>query len=129
MNAVTMIRQGDICMVKVDIPPANLVRKPAKHKQCTVGYGEVSGHNHVVLDAEWLVAPETTDDDLRQFALGNRLNMPIFVVVDADTILSHQLDNGVPTTDHAPLALAAGTWQVIRQEEYVPGELRRAVID
>lgn len=115
MNAAQSIRQGDLLLVKIAKPPTNLERKPTKNGQCTIGYGEVTGHHHTIQDAEWLVAPETTMDDLHQFALGNT-TMPVFVVLDEPTTLTHQ--------EHAPIALGAGVWQVVRQREYFPGELR-----
>jgi hypothetical protein len=65
MNAV-QIRQGDILLVHVATLPVGLERKPTKNGKVTVGYGEVTGHTHTIQDAVWLVAPETTMDDLHQ---------------------------------------------------------------
>lgn len=112
MNAVQQVRQGDLLLIRVANPPANLTRKPTKDGKCTIGYGEVTGHHHTVMDAVWYVAPEVTMDDLHQFALGNRQEMPVFVVADEPTTLAHQ--------EHAPLAIEAGVWQVLRQREYFP---------
>ena len=112
MNAVTVVRQGDILLVKTDKAPAGLTRKAAKTKHVTVGYGEVTGHHHTIEDAVWLVAPDTTMDDLHQFALGDKTDMPVFVVADEPTTLTHQ--------EHSPIALDAGVWQVVRQRVYSP---------
>lgn len=109
-----ILRQGDLLLVRVGMAPAGFVRKPAP-SGTTIGYGEVSGHHHTILDTEWFVAPETSNEDLHQFALGNRQELPVFVVADAPTTLTHQ--------EHAPIALAAGVWQVVRQREYTPGAI------
>lgn len=111
VNAVQSIRQGDILLVRVATPPANLARKPTKTASVTVGYGEVTGHHHTIQDAVWLVAPDTTLDDLHQFALGDK-TLPVFVVLDEPSQLTHQ--------EHAPIALDAGVWQVVRQRTYSP---------
>lgn len=104
-----MIRQGDLLLVRVANPPADSERKPTKDGTCTIGYGEVTGHHHTIQDAVWYVAPEVTMEELHQFALGNK-TIPVFVVADEPTTLTHQ--------EHAPLAIEAGVWQVLRQREY-----------
>lgn len=114
MQNKTVVRQGDILLVKVNGAPTDFRRMPTKNNQCTVGYGEVSGHHHTIQDAVWLVAPETTEQDLHQFALGDK-TLPVFVVADAPTTLVHQ--------EHALIALDAGVWQVLRQREYTPAAI------
>lgn len=119
MNAVpvvsTVVRQGDIALVKVANAPADFVPKATKNGAVTVGYGEVTGHHHTIEDAVWLVAPDTTMDDLHQFALGDK-TLPVFVVADAPTTIAHQ--------EHSPIALDAGVWQVVRQRQYFPGAIQ-----
>lgn len=112
VTAVTAVRQGDILLIKMGSAPAGLERKATKNGQVTVGYGEVTGHHHTIQDAVWLVAPDITPDDLHQFAMGNRPDMPVFVVADEPTTLTHQ--------EHSPIALDAGVWQVVRQRTYSP---------
>lgn len=109
-----IVRQGDMLLIKVDAAPSGHVRKPAP-QGATIGYGEISGHHHTIADVEWLVAPETTAEDLHQFAMGNRQELPVFVVASEPTTLTHQ--------EHAPIALDAGVWQVVRQREYAPGAI------
>lgn len=111
MNTVTQVRQGDILLVFVPNPPVNLERKSTANGTVTVGYGEVTGHHHTIQNAAWFVAPETTMDDLHQFALGTK-TLPVFVVADETTEIRHQ--------EHAPIVLSPGTWQVLRQREYTP---------
>lgn len=118
-TVVNMIRQGDLLLVRVATPPANLERKATKDGKCTIGYGEVSNHSHVLENAVWLVGEEVTENDLRQFALGNA-TFPVFVVAEEATCLIHE--------EHLPIAIDAGTYMVIRQREYSPSAIR-SVID
>lgn len=113
MNAV---RQGDILIIPATAPE-HFERRTAG--RCTVGYGEATGHHHVIEQAQWVVAPGTTEDDLRQFAMGAR-NIPVFVVATEETTLIHP--------EHDTIAIAPGVWRVIRQAQYSPQELR-AVYD
>lgn len=114
VTAVQSVRQGDILLVRVATRSVGLERKPTKNGSVTVGFGEVTGHHHSIQDAVWLVAPETTMEDLHQFALGDK-TMPVFVAADAPTTLTHQ--------EHNPIALDAGIWQVLRQRTYSPGRI------
>ena len=115
MQKQQILRQGDILLVRVAKVSTELVRKATADGRVTVGYGEVTGHHHTIQDAVWLVAPEITDSDLHQFALGNK-TIPVFVVVEAPTTIEHQ--------EHAAITLGAGVWQVLRQREYFPEAIR-----
>lgn len=110
-----ILRQGDILLVAVKAAPPIAQRRSEQASALVLGYGEVTGHHHVLESAVWVVAEETTQEDLRQFALGNK-EMPVFVVVEEDTQLIHQ--------EHSPLAVSAGVWQVLRQRQYFPGEIQ-----
>lgn len=112
-----MIRQGDILLVPASAP-ANY--RHMRVDEVVVGYGEATGHTHVIGNAVWLVAPETTGEHLHRFAMGKMLEVPVFVEVAEDATLRHQ--------EHAPLTVPAGTWRVIRQREYSPAAIR-SVID
>ena len=109
------IRQGDLLLIRVASAPAGLVQKPTKDGKLTIGYGEVSGHNHVLENAVWVVGEDVTQNDLREFALGNK-TFPVFVVVEEPTRLVHQ--------EHSALMIDPGFFQVIRQREYEPGQIR-----
>ena len=115
MTAV-QIRQGDIILKRVASAPASYKHIPAK--RAIVGYGEATGHTHVLADVEWVVAPETSEDDLKQFALGRKM-MPVFTVVPEATTLTHQ--------EHATLVVPPGVWQVARQAEYTPQAIRTVI--
>lgn len=118
MNAYRTIRQGDILLVPASAPDGYETRKPGR---CVVGYGEATGHHHVLENVQWVVAPGTTDDDLRRFAMGQKQTMPVFIVATEETSLTHP--------EHDALTIAPGVWRVIRQAQHVPGELPQAVYD
>jgi hypothetical protein len=109
-----LIRQGDIALIRTEILPPTVAPRPQGRGRLTLGYGEVSGHHHVLEDAIWVVAEKTTQEDLRQFALGNK-TIPVFVVVEEETQLVHQ--------EHDTLIVQPGIWQVVRQREYTPGAI------
>jgi hypothetical protein len=108
------IRQGDICLVRVAQLPPSVQPRPKSRGRLTLGYGEVTGHHHVVEDAIWVVAEDTTPEDLRQFAMGNK-TIPVFVVAEETTLLVHQ--------EHDAIVVEPGIWQVLRQREYTPGAI------
>lgn len=115
MNA-TQLRQGDILLVRVEKTPAGMARKVTPSGHVTVGYGEATGHHHTLQHAAWYVAPEVNDEELRHFALGDRPQLPVFVVADEPTTLTHP--------EHAPLRVEPGVWRVVRQREYTPQAIR-----
>lgn len=111
-----MIRQGDILLVPASLPEGYEKRNT---NSVIVGYGEATGHSHVLDNAVWVVAPETTEEDLRRFANGEMLDTPVFVEVSEGGMLRHQ--------EHDALTIVAGVWRVIRQREYTPAAIRSVV--
>lgn len=109
-----MLRQGDILLVEVDTVPAGYeLRTPAR---LTLGHGEVTGHTHTLERACWIVAPQTTAEALFQFAVSGQTDAPVFVLVEEDTVLTHQ--------EHEALTIPAGTYRIVRQREYTPQAIR-----
>jgi len=103
-----MLRQGDILLVPATAPE-HFERRHVE--QAVLGYGEATGHTHTLECVEWLVAPETSDEDLHQFALGAK-DMTVFIVTADEVYLTHQ--------EHAAVIIPPGVWQVIRQRVYSP---------
>lgn len=110
-----MIRQGDILLIPVtSIPATYEQRKPAT---VTIGHGEVTGHHHVLKEAAWLVAPETTAEALFRFGANGQTDAPLFVYIDeGGTVLEHP--------EHAAIDVPTGTYRVVRQREYTPQAIR-----
>ena len=111
-----IFRQGDIYLIKVSAKavPKNYVTHRAG--PCVVGYGEVTGHKHVITQAQWLVDVCHDINTLREFAENGRSDSTIFVRVTEPAILTHD--------EHDSLQLPRGIYHVVRQREYTPGELR-----
>jgi len=95
----TMIRQGDVYLVRADI-----ARKP-RRKAVTTGkvvlaLGEVTGHSH------------TITGDVAEFVVdGKRM-----IWVAAPAPLTHQ--------EHGAIEIQPGAYWVVRQREYTPEEIR-----
>jgi hypothetical protein len=91
-----MHRQGDVLFLKVADLPVALI----EHKSDVLVEGEVTGHAHRLTEGQiW----QTREGEL-------------FLRTGAESQIVHE--------EHAPIALEPGYWQVIRQREYSPEELR-----
>ena len=97
-----MFRQGDVLLVRVDGRPEKCTKVKREQGRVILAHGEVTGHAHAIRDK---------GADLFQAATGER-----FLVMQADGSLTHE--------EHGTIPLAAGTYQVIRQREYSPEEIR-----
>lgn len=107
------LRQGDIFLVPVQGAPTNFVARPAG--RLVLGHGETTGHLHILELGQWVVAPETTEQELHEFAVGTR-RMTVFVAVTEETHFIHHT--------HAPHVVAPGVYEVVRQREYSPDSIR-----
>src|ERR1700686_788120 len=97
-----MYRQGDVLFVKVSrVGVPNKVRKNGHILE-----GEATGHIHRVADSDL--------DGSALFESGEKL----FLNVSADG------GGSIVPQDHATLELPAGKYEVIRQREYSPEEIR-----
>ena len=74
-----------------------------------LAYGEVTGHAHEVVSDDVVV-------DTPAAALFEQPDGRRFLFVDRPCALVHQ--------EHSPIALAPGAYEVIRQREYSPEEIR-----
>ena len=101
-----MIRQGDVLIKPVSSIPAGLAEVPREDGRLILAHGEVTGHAHVVSCPEARMFGSLTADD-----------GPRFIDVPRPTSVVHD--------EHAPLGLAAGFYEVRRQREYSPEEIRR----
>lgn len=102
-----MYRQGDVLLIPIDsteLPahPARLDRDGGG--RLILAGGEASGHAHAIVTpvAELLVDPDNLDRH--------------FLVLASEARLTHE--------EHASIPLPAGTYQVVRQREYVPSAFR-----
>lgn len=99
-----MYRQGDILVKPVNRIPDGLKAVPLDNGRVILAYGEVTGHAHAVIgDVEFLAADL---EDLEQR----------FLRVENEAQIVHE--------EHAPITLPPGDYEVKRQREYSPEELR-----
>ncbi|SRR5260221_14753165 len=95
-------RQGDVLLIKVDEIPADA--KPVKRDagRIVLAYGEVTGHAHAIKTPKVKMLTTIIGERFLSSATGFNLN--------------HE--------EHATAHLSAGIFQVIRQIEYSPEEIR-----
>jgi hypothetical protein len=98
-------RQGDVLVVRVGAVPKATVPVPREAGRLVLAHGEVTGHAHAIFadDAE-LVTSQQADDQFLQ-------------VYGEMVELVHE--------EHDTICLPRGTYRVVRQREYAPGEVRR----
>lgn len=106
------IRQGDVLLVPVtSAPQGATARRPGKRGHVLME-GEATGHAHTI-EAREGVALVTAEQ-------AQELRMWLLVETDEPVDLVHE--------EHSTLAIPPGSYEVIRQVEYAPEELR-AVAD
>ena len=104
------VRQGDVLLDPTTLPTgAKLVRRG----RLVLALGEATGHAHEVLDG-----------------IMYEKNGRFYLRVDTPTELAHTTSRQGRqlSDDHAPIALAPGTYEVVQQEEKL-GDLWRTVSD
>ena len=115
-----MFRQGDVLIRQIEHPSENRVLRAAlkdakKFKpvepdrgKTVLAYGETTGHAHA-LDAM----------HARMFE-GIQEPNKCYLLIDTDIELQHfNINTGdMSDSDHGPIALGPGTYEVIRQREY-----------
>ena len=94
-------RQGDVLLVRVDRIPSGA--KEVARRSLVLAEGEVTGHAHRIVDDGAVML--TTDERLTFVRLAKRAQ------------LVHE--------EHATIEVPPGSYQVTRQREYHPAEIRR----
>jgi hypothetical protein len=95
-------RQGDVLLIAVDAIPARAVPVARDQGEVVLAYGEVTGHRHAIAEphAELLTLP---DEEIERRFLR---------IVGEQAQLTHE--------EHDSITLPPGSYQVVRQREYVP---------
>ena len=100
-NSNTRIfRQGDVIVIPCKSIPSGLKQT----KRVTLALGEVTGHHHTIHEGATGYASDV--DALVEY----------IEVTGAPADLTHQ--------EHSTIPIPAGTYQVVKQVEYTPAELR-----
>ena len=92
-------RQGDVLLQRVPGVPDEAGRAVAPAGRTVLALGELTGHAHVLNSA---------DGELVEGHTAQRR----FVTLAVGGMLTHE--------EHAPIAVPAGTYEVVRQREYRP---------
>lgn len=123
MKPFAMYRQGDVLLVKMDMPKS---LNEVKMDRVILAYGEVTGHAHVLEREKVVALMNHPRPDKAAWDSGAER----FIQVLEKTSLKHlDLPRGdAPTGEHADVALDPGTYKVIRQREW-SDEMERYVSD
>ena len=106
-----LVRQGDVLVRPTTKAPSAQAKRVIDHGRVILAYGEVTNHAHEVIPATDNADPVPAME-LFEEPDGTRL-----LVVQRDALLRHE--------EHGPIALAPGGYEVIRQVEYSPAEIRQ----
>lgn len=101
------IRQGDVLLRRIKVLPAGLSPAPAENGRLVLAHGEATGHHHSFALSERVAL-------FREDGSGGGL---FLTITGAPAALEHQ--------EHTALVLDPGHYQVVRQREYSPEEIRR----
>jgi hypothetical protein len=95
-------RQGDVLLIAVAAIPGRAVPVPRDQGEVVLAYGEVTGHRHAIAGphAELLALPD------------QEIERRFLRIVGDKALLRHE--------EHDTITLPPGTYQVVRQREYVP---------
>lgn len=118
------VRQGDYLLVRVDGLPEGVTPEPRERDAAVVGWGEVTGHAHRVVNGSLS-------------ALVGLDQQPLFtpnpavsaVVYEAEAVAARYLEvTGGDATlvheEHNAVVVPPGTYRLIRQRTYTPAEIR-----
>lgn len=99
---MTMYRQGDVAIIKVDHLPLAAQSPIARDQgRIVLAYGEVTGHAHAILE------PET---DVRFMSDAQVTSRFLEVLAEGGVKLVHE--------EHDTIELPQGTYKVVQQREY-----------
>lgn len=117
MNQIVKIaRQGDVVLTRVESLPAGLTEHPRdKLGRIVLAYGEKSGHSHAI-----------RDKSVCGFRMAGSEEADYILVGGSGGSLNHEYENG-GLAEHHPIMLDEGVYRVVRQQEYTPQAIVRAV--
>lgn len=102
---MTMYRQGDVLLVKIDALPKQKMKNVTPKDRIVLAYGEVTGHAHAVYP-EVTVLNKTPQLKAKLWDAGAER----FLQVMEKTALRHE--------EHADVPLDPGVYRVVRQREW-----------
>ena len=100
-----LIRQGDVLLVPVTDVPAETTPVAREHGRLILAHGEMTGHAHAIVDES---AELVTADGAAELYLLVHGTAPVALIHD----------------EHTTLTVGPGRYEVRRQREYAPEEIR-----
>lgn len=107
-----LFRQGDVMLRATRKEPSGEARPVHDQGRTILAYGEQTGHAHEVVSA-------TAIDNVDAVP-----PMQLFEEPDGTRLLVVRRDAELRHEEHGPIAIPAGTYEVIRQSEYTPAAIR-----
>lgn len=104
---MTMFRQGDVLVHAVKAIPAKAEKRRREGGKVVLAHGEATGHTHAFGSPRVLQYAVKDEFD--------RTGCSWLEVKDKVAVLRHQ--------EHAPISVPPGNYRVVRQSEYVEGEI------
>lgn len=108
-STMSVIRQGDVALVRVREIPKGAVEQAATGKKIILAFGEATGHHH------------------RFEFLDTTQNVRLYVAHDGARYLDVSAPSDLKHEEHSTARIPAGKWLLPQQVEYTPAELRRVV--
>ena len=108
-------RQGDVFIQRVETLPEGLIEAQESNKRIVLQYGEVTGHAHAIHNTQGVTAllePGQTTTLVKGMEAGRRG----FIQVKEKSNLTHE--------EHSAIVLEPGNYEIVRQRQYFPQELR-----
>ena len=99
-------RQGDVFIRQIEVLPTNLKPKQTDANRTVLAYGEVTGHAHAFYT-----------NTVSLFESNDINETKAYLKVNAVSELKHE--------EHSTITLVPGNYEVIQQQEYVMGEIKR----
>jgi len=99
---VEVYRQGDVLLVPVNTAPKKVKKVERDNDRVILAYGEVTGHAHAILD--------------KSVSLNETPTKKRFLDAPDGATLTHE--------EHGTVILPSGVYEVKRQQEYSPEEIR-----
>ena len=102
MSQTKMWRQGDVLIRRVHSIPKDAKQVPRENGRVVLAHGEVTGHAHAIAEPA--------------AALWETKGGKHYLRIDGPATVRHE--------EHTAIALKPGTYEVVRQREYLPESIR-----
>lgn len=106
---MSVMRQGDVLLVPVKAVP-DTATKQRTQRRVVLAEGEATGHAHVIESPDVSLYEIVTEGDVAEMRQR-------FLTVEAEVALVHD--------EHATITVEPGIYEILRQREYMPQEIRR----